>query len=81
MNAEGSQLASAMLSIHAAEMEQGARCPDWRRSARLERGIMLHRRGNRVLCGLGCLLEKIGLRLQEYGMPQPLQLGTNASQR
>ena len=81
MNSEGAQLARAMLTIHAVEMEQGARCPDWRRSARLERGPLIHRRGNRVLCGLGCLMERAGRRLQEYAVPRPVPLGSNATQR
>jgi hypothetical protein len=64
------QLASAMLSIHAAEMEQAERCPDWRLSSRLERRVTLNGGGNRALCWLGCLFERLGHRLQEYAMPQ-----------
>jgi|GEM_PF-1767486 len=70
MSIEGTQLASAMLSIHAAEMEQAERCPDWRRSSRLERRAILYGGGNRALCWLGCLLERLGHRLQEYAVPQ-----------
>jgi hypothetical protein len=81
MSFEGTQLARAMLSIHAAEMEQAERCPDWRRSARLERHILRYRGGNRAACWLGCLLERLGHRLQEYGMPQALPLGSRAAQQ
>jgi hypothetical protein len=81
MSFEGMQLARGMLSIHAAEMEQGKRCPDWRRSARLERHIILYRGGSRPICWLGCLLEKLGHRLQEYGMPRTLRLGSSAPQQ
>jgi hypothetical protein len=81
MNNEGAQLARAMLVIHAAEMEQGARCPDWRRSARRERGPLIYRRGSRMLCGLGCLMERAGRRLQDYAVPRPMPLGSNAAQR
>lgn len=70
MSIEGTQFASAMLSIHAAEMDQGKRCPDWRRSSRLERHTVLYGGGNRAICWLGCFLEKSGRRLQEYGMPR-----------
>jgi hypothetical protein len=59
-----------MLSIHAAEMEQGKRCPDWRRSSRLERHTVLYGGGNQAIRWLGCLLVKFGQRLQEYGMPR-----------
>ncbi len=70
MSIEGTQLASAMLSIHVAEMDQAERCLDWRRSSRLERQAILNGGGNRVLCWLGCLLERLGHRLQEYAMPR-----------
>jgi hypothetical protein len=79
MSFEGTQLASAMFSIQAAEMEQGERCPDWRRADRLERNLMLYRGGNRPICWLGCLLEKLGNRLQEYSMRQTLPLGSSAA--
>lgn len=80
MSTEGSGLARAMLSIHAAEMDQGARCPDWRREARFERGIMIRRGERRTLRRLGCLLEKTGRRLQEYGLSRSLSLGKDAAQ-
>ncbi len=80
MNADGSQLARAMLSIHAAEMDQAARCPDWRSEARFERGIMLHRSEKRALWRLGSLLEKAGRRLQEYGGSRSLSLERDAAQ-
>ena len=70
MSIGGTQLASTMLSIHAAEMDQAERCPDWRRSSRLERQAILYGRGNRALCWVGCLLERLGHRLQEYAMPR-----------
>ncbi len=70
MSIEGTQLASAMLSIHRAEMDQAERCPDWRRPSRLERQAVLYGGGNRAICWLGCLLERLGHRLQEYGMPR-----------
>ena len=70
MSIEGTQLASAMLSIHAAEMQQAERCPGWRRSSRLERHAVLYGGGNRAICWLGCLLERFGHRLQEYAMPR-----------
>lgn len=79
MSLEGTQLANVMLSIHASEMEQAERCPDWRRSARLERHIMLAQGRNRAICWLGCLLERLGHRLQEYGMPQTLPLGSRVA--
>jgi hypothetical protein len=71
MSIEGTQLASAMLSIHTAEMDQAERCPDWRRSSRLERHAVLHGGGNRAICWLGCLFERFGHRLHEYAMPRP----------
>jgi hypothetical protein len=80
MNIDGTQLAIAMLSIHAAEMQQAERCPDWLRSARIERHIVLHQGGNRTLCRLGSHLVKIGRRLQQYSMPQPLPCGSKATQ-
>jgi len=80
MNVCGSLLATTMLSIHAAEMEQTARCPAWLQSARIERHIVLYQRGSRTLCHLGCLLERVGQRLQQYAMPQPLPLGSRAPQ-
>lgn len=70
MSIEGTQLASAMLSIHAAEMDQGKRCPDWRRSSRLERHTVCYAGENRAICWLGGFLEKLGQRLREYGMPR-----------
>ncbi len=81
MSLEGTRLGGTMLAIHSAEMEQAARCPDWRSTARIERHIMLHRGGNRAICWLGCLLERIGSRLREYGLPRPLSLGSSATQR
>jgi hypothetical protein len=80
MNTVGSLLATTMLSIHTAEMEQAARCPGWLSSARSERHIVLYQRGNRTICRLGCLIERAGQRLQQYGMPRPLSLGSNATQ-
>lgn len=79
MSLEGTLLANVMLSIHGAEMEQAERCPDWRRSARLERHIMLSQGGSRAICWLGCLLERSGHRLQEFGTPQALPLGSGAA--
>ena len=70
MSIEGTQFASALLSIHVAEMEQGERCPDWRRSSRLERHTMLYGEGNQAIRWLGCFLAKVGQRLQEYGLPR-----------
>lgn len=81
MSFEGTQLARVMLSIHAAELEQGKRCPAWRRAARNERHLLIYQGGNRAICWVGCLLEKIGRRLREYGMPRPLPLGSSATQR
>jgi hypothetical protein len=69
-----------MLSIHAAEMEQAERSPDWRRSARLERQILFYGGGSRAICWLGCLLERFGHHLQEYGRPQTLPLGSRVTQ-
>jgi hypothetical protein len=80
MSLEGAQLASVMLSIHVAEMEQAERCPNWRRSARLKRHVILYQGGSRVICWLGCLLERFGHRLQEYGTPQALPMGSGATQ-
>ena len=80
MSFEGTQLARGMLSIHAAEMEQGKRCPDWRRSARLERHLVLYQGGSQVICWLGCWIERLGHRIQEYGTPQTLPLGSSATQ-
>lgn len=78
---EGTQLARTMLSIHAAELEQAERCPDWRRAARLERHVMIYQGGNRAVCWLGCFLERIGHRLQEYGTPRRFPLDSRAPQR
>jgi hypothetical protein len=75
MSIEGMQLANTMLAIHAAEMEQADRCPDWRREARIQRQIQISTGGNQVICGLGCLLEKLGRHLQEHSMPSTLPLG------
>jgi hypothetical protein len=80
MNVDGTQLARVMMSIHEAEMEQAARHPGCLLSDRIERSIVLHRRGNRTLYGLGGLLVRAGRRLQEYGMPRPLPLGGKAAQ-
>jgi hypothetical protein len=81
MSNETALLARAMLLIHAARVDQGARYPDGRRSARRERGPLLHRRENRLLCGLGCLMERAGRRLQEIALPRPMPLESNAAQR
>jgi hypothetical protein len=81
MRFEGTQLARVLLSIHAADIEQAARCPAWRSAARIERHIVIYQGGNRAICWLGCLLERIGLRLREYGMTRPLPLGSSAAQR
>ena len=78
---EGAQLAETMLAIHAAEMGQAERCPDWRRADRMERHIMIYRRGNRAVCWLGCLLERTGRRLREYGMPRTMPRGSSVPQR
>ena len=78
---DGTQLARTMLSIHAAELEQAERCPDWRRAARLERHVLIYQGGNRAVCWLGCFLERIGHRLQEYGTPQRFPLDSRAPQR
>lgn len=81
MSNEIAQLARAMLYMHAAQAEEGEKRPDWRRSARLQRGPLILRWGGRVLCGLGCLLERAGRRLLEHAVPRPLPLGSNAAQR
>ncbi|MBN1138261.1 MAG: hypothetical protein JXM73_16855 [Anaerolineae bacterium] len=81
MRIDGTYLPTAMLAIHAAEMEQAARCPEWQSANRLERNLALYQGGHRTICLLGCLLEKTGRRLQEYGMPSPLVLEGNAAQR
>ena len=78
---DGTQLARTMLSIHAAELEQAERCPDWRRAARLERHVLIYQGGNRAVCWLGCFLERIGHRLQEYGTPRRFPLDSRAPQR
>jgi hypothetical protein len=79
MNIDGAQLARAMLSIHAAQIEQAARYPDRFLSDRIERRIVLRQGGSRTLCRLGSLLVSIGRCLQHYGMPRPLPLGSNTS--
>jgi hypothetical protein len=81
MSLDGNQLARAMLSIHEAEMEQSARYPGCLLSDRIERRIMLNRRGNRALSRLGGLLVRAGQRLQQCDMPRPLPLEPNATQR
>ena len=81
MNLDGAQLASAMLSVHEAEMQQAARYPGQLLSDRVERRVVLHQHRNRALCRLGSLLIRAGLRLQQYGMPQPPPLSSNAIQR
>ena len=81
MNLDGAQLARAMLSIHEAEMHQAARYPGCLLSDRIERRTILHQRGNRALARLGGLLVRAGRRLQQYGMPRPLPLKINATQR
>lgn len=78
---EGTQLARTMLEIHAAEWDQAERCPDWRRAARLQRHIMIYQGGNRAICWLGCRLERLGQRLQAYGMPRTFPLENKATQR
>ena len=80
MSSEVALLARAMLVIHAARVDQGERRPDRRSAARLERVPLLHHWGNRVLCGVGCLMERAGRRLQEVAVPRPMPLGGNASQ-
>jgi hypothetical protein len=79
MNFDGGQLARAMMSIHEAELEQSARYPGTNLSARIERRIVLRRRGNRTLCRLRGLLVTIGRRLQQYGLSQPLRLEGDAA--
>ena len=81
MSTEGTCLATAMLTIHAIEIQQAARCPDWRSANRRERTTVLYEGGHRTVCLLGCFLEKLGRRLQEYGMPRPLTLEGSAAQR
>jgi hypothetical protein len=78
---DGTQLARTMLEIHAAELDQAERCPDWRRAARLERHVLIYQGGNRAICWLGCLLEKLGHRLQEAGAPRTFPLDNRAAQR
>jgi hypothetical protein len=70
-----------MLEIHAAELDQAERCPDWRRAARLERHVMIYQGGNRAVCWLGCLLERLGHRLQAAGAPRAFPLDNRAAQR
>jgi hypothetical protein len=81
MNVDGTQLARAMMSIHQVEMEQATRYPGCLLADRIERRVMLHQRGNRLVSRLGGLLVRAGRRMQAYGMPQPLPLETNATQR
>jgi hypothetical protein len=81
MTIKGTQLARAMLSIHEAEMDQGARYPACLLSDRIERRVVIRQRGSRTLCRVGSLLLRAGRHLQEYGMPQPLPLASNATQR
>jgi hypothetical protein len=78
---EGAHLPITMLAINAAEMEQAERCPDWRRADRIGRSVMIYQRGNRAACWFGCLLQRIGHRLQEYGTPQTLPLRKGATQQ
>lgn len=81
MNLDGTQLARAMMSIHEADMQQAAKYPGCLLSDRIERRIMLHQRGPRLLSRLGGLLVRVGRRLQQYDVPRPLPLETNATQR
>jgi hypothetical protein len=81
MSLEGTQLARAMLSIHQMEMQQTDKHPGCLLSDRIERRIMLDRRGNRTLFRLGTLLVRAGRRLQQVNMPRPLTLQSNATQR
>jgi hypothetical protein len=80
MNLDGSQLGRAMMSIHEAEMEQAARYPGSDLSDRIERRVVLDRRRNRMLCWLGSFLVRIGRRLQQYGLPQPVPLEGNVTE-
>jgi hypothetical protein len=79
MSIEGTGLSRAMLEIHAVEMDQATRCPDWRSSARVERHILLRRNGNLAIHWLGCHLERIGQRLREYALPRIQPLETKAT--
>jgi hypothetical protein len=81
MSIEGLQWATTMLAIHAAEMDQAERCPDWRREARIERQIQIYPGGNRVICRFGCLLERLGRHLREHSMPRTLPLGSQVPQQ
>jgi hypothetical protein len=67
-----------MLEIHAVEMDQATRCPEWRSSARVERHILLRRNGSLAIHRLGCHLQRISQRLREYALPQirPLETKT-----
>jgi len=81
MSIGGTHLAMTMLAIHAAEMEQAARCPDWKSANRRERNIAIYQGGHRAICLLGSLLEELGRRLQEHGMPRALTLEGSTAQR
>jgi hypothetical protein len=77
MNSDGSQLANAMMSIHALEMQRATACPDWFHSAGIERRRKSYEGRSRTLFRLGRFLVKIGQRLQAYGRPQLLPQGTS----
>jgi hypothetical protein len=81
MSIEGAQLAQAMLSIHAADMEQAARHPEWRRSAYIERVIVLHQGRNRAVGQLASLWKRASQRLQHHGVPKPMPLRSSATSR
>jgi hypothetical protein len=74
MHFPGAQLPTSLLAIHAAEMEQGVRCPEWRRTDRIERNVVLYETGSRSIVRLGSLLVKMGRRLQQAGTPRALPL-------
>jgi hypothetical protein len=80
MNSDGSQLPTAMMSIHIVEMQRASRCSDWFHSAGIERKREAYQGRSRMLCCLGKFLVKIGQRLQEYGRPHVLPQGTSAIQ-
>ncbi len=73
MSMEGTQLARALLSIHELEMQQAARNPGCLLSDRIERRAVFRSQEHRTVCGVGRLLVRAGLRLQEYGSAVPQQ--------
>jgi hypothetical protein len=74
MHFPGAQLPTSLLAIHAAEMEQGMRCPEWRRADRIERNVVLDETRSRPIVRLGSLLLKMGQRLQQADTPRALPL-------